>query len=191
MSFNVNTKNNPNRGKCRDCALLQPVSPISWTRSSNPKCTACGGMLDKDKPIFKKKTKNNTFKQKISNKQKKRQSIIRKIHKNYQVYLESDLWQQIRLRVLIRDNYTCRLCGEHANQVHHSNYKPKTLIGRHIDALYAICQFCHKEVEFYPDGTKRTLKQMRKRMKELALQNLNIDLFPSIICDPDASKISG
>jgi 5-methylcytosine-specific restriction endonuclease McrA len=66
--------------------------------------------------------------------------------KNYQGYLDSDLWEMIRKRVLLKDNYRCRCCGGAAYMVHHNSYDKATMEGATIDELYSLCSSCHEWV---------------------------------------------
>lgn len=88
---------------------------------------------------------------------------------NYKAYLKTDLWATIRARVMKRDAHTCRICGEAATQVHHTNYTRAVLTGRCLVALFAICGGCHKFVEFRMDGGKAHLMMdVRRRIRLLA-----------------------
>jgi len=76
----------------------------------------------------------------------------------YRDYLKSDLWAGIRERVLDAANRQCRLCQNVATQVHHRHYGKRTLTGKTLIHLIAVCGACHIEIEF--DGeAKRTRKQ--------------------------------
>lgn len=86
---------------------------------------------------------------------------------NYKDYLASDLWKSIRQRVLERDNHTCRICDEPAYTAHHSNYSGAVLAGRSLVALFAICNSCHKFIEFNQDGSKAHMNEVRKRVRLL------------------------
>lgn len=72
---------------------------------------------------------------------------------NYQEYLHSSLWQEIRARVLRRDRNKCKCCQAKASQVHHGDYSYEFLSGDSLDMLYSLCSECHKSVEF--DGTRK------------------------------------
>ncbi len=101
----------------------------------------------------------------------KRNKRLRKfrIAESYQDYLKSDLWQDVRARVLRRDNGVCRICGGTATQVHHTCYSAAALEGRSLVGLFAICRPCHAFVEFRQDGSKAHLfKDVRKRVRLLA-----------------------
>jgi hypothetical protein len=61
---------------------------------------------------------------------------------NYQEYLKSDYWKEIREKVYKRDNYKCKLCGSKENIcVHHSTYD--NLGNEILDDLITICKHCH------------------------------------------------
>ncbi len=75
---------------------------------------------------------------------------IRKIHgwdnqswwQRYDQYLRSPKWRSLRLQILERDNYTCRLCSTNpATQVHHDTYER---VGHEFcDDLLSVCLSCH------------------------------------------------
>lgn len=89
-----------------------------------------------------------------------RNSLLQKLgFQSYAEYLASDLWMKIRRAVLDRDDRRCRLCGEPTTIVHHIDYSRKTLCGRTLDGLAALCDLCHTKVEFDSDGNKRMLFQ--------------------------------
>lgn len=62
----------------------------------------------------------------------------------YSVYLRSEEWKAIRLRVLMRDNHLCLDCGRKATQVHHLSYAPAVMSGRDDTKLVSLCRKCHK-----------------------------------------------
>jgi hypothetical protein len=78
----------------------------------------------------------------------------------YQEYLKSDLWKQIRAKVLLRDGGLCRLCGKPASCVHHQSYVLNVMSGERLDDLYSVCDPCHLLVEFASDGKKRPFKKV-------------------------------
>lgn len=82
---------------------------------------------------------------------------------SYRAYLASDLWEAIRNRVLARDKYCCRRCGENANQVHHTHYWPEVLRGEDDSYLVALCRFCHQSIEFDGNGEKKPLSRVLNR----------------------------
>lgn len=83
------------------------------------------------------------------------------MNKWYWNYLQSPLWKIIRSRKLSK-NPNCELCGELANQVHHTEYTDDVLDGRDDSKLVSICGPCHKMIEFDIDGNKQTVDQKKK-----------------------------
>lgn len=78
-----------------------------------------------------------------------RDYILRSMgYESYREYLASDQWKAIRLRVLKRDNFRCRVCGERATQVHHNLYRKKELCGQSLKGMRAMCDEHHRQVEF-------------------------------------------
>ena len=52
-------------------------------------------------------------------------------------------WQKLRIKILKRDGYQCRLCGDDAREVDH--IKPKANGGTDDeDNLQALCVACHR-----------------------------------------------
>lgn len=82
---------------------------------------------------------------------------------DYEKYLRSTLWEKIRTWVLERDGSKCRVCHyQHYNprkdgmEIHHRDYGIGTLEGRSDAMLITLCRRCHKKVEHFPDGRRRT-----------------------------------
>lgn len=89
-------------------------------------------------------------------------------YSSYEEYLDSDLWQTIRLRVLERDNHLCRVCDKPerpAACVHHTSYAVSVLKGEDISSLYSLCHGHHLTVEFDSTvpGRKLHLKSVVKK----------------------------
>ena len=82
---------------------------------------------------------------------------------SYREYLKSDLWSDIKRRVLERDGGACRVCGQEAKYVHHDSYGDVTIRGEHIGKLYSLCLRCHGEVEF-EGKRKRDFSSARKAL---------------------------
>lgn len=80
----------------------------------------------------------------------------------YQVYLDSELWREIRKRVMARDKFKCKICDAPAEAVHHVKYDQATMMGATIKHLASICNECHEAVEF-KDGVKLSGGQARQR----------------------------
>ena len=154
-----------------------------WSSHHKQKCDECGGTshlrLRKEKTtnisdvVFDRLVKHLTRRMGSTTKARerlKKWNLVaeakkpRKPHKRgfsyerlgfatYEAYLASDLWGNIRERVLARDVWTCRLCGTAAEVVHHQDYSLETMRGRDITQLFSLCRPCHHSIEF--DGDKK------------------------------------
>lgn len=80
---------------------------------------------------------------------------------SYFEYLNSPLWASIRLRVMGRGLWVCRLCRGRATQVHHLSYSLPVLLGHSLTQLVPLCNGCHERVE-YAGTRKRTLAEARR-----------------------------
>lgn len=67
---------------------------------------------------------------------------------SYTAYQKSDLWSDIRSRVLLRDGGKCQGCESDANQVHHSSYDLETMSGKSLRHLQSSCGSCHMRSHF-------------------------------------------
>lgn len=80
---------------------------------------------------------------------------------SYREYLQSNLWDRIRSRVLRRDRFQCKSCLAPATQVHHRHYAFDVMAGRNIGPLISLCRDCHKQIEFH-NGQKSKLGTANK-----------------------------
>jgi hypothetical protein len=65
----------------------------------------------------------------------------------YSEKLKDPRWQKKRLKILERDNWECRVCGDNksALHVHHRYYLPNTEVWDYPDeALITLCEDCHE-----------------------------------------------
>ena len=53
------------------------------------------------------------------------------------------------------DSKTCASCGGYGIIVHHRSYAPEVLRGEADELLATVCEACHHNIHFKPDGTKR------------------------------------
>lgn len=89
-------------------------------------------------------------------------------YSSYPDYLASPLWAEIRQEVFERDGCICFACGGRANEVHHGDYKLKTLAGETLAGLYSVCGTCHEGCEWVdgikvnPSRATATLKRIRR-----------------------------
>lgn len=66
----------------------------------------------------------------------------------YKDYINSDQWMDRRDEVLKRDNHTCQICGDEAEQVHHLTYAH--FRSEYDFELVSLCRTCHQQ-EYHPD----------------------------------------
>jgi len=80
---------------------------------------------------------------------------------DYKSYLMSAQWGRIRRRVYARAGGKCEGCGERppAN-VHHWSYSIKTLQGKKLQNLEAVCKECHDQFHEEPAQGVKTGRQM-------------------------------
>lgn len=66
------------------------------------------------------------------------------IKKTYSEKLQDPRWQKVRMRILSRDEWKCRLCGDHENtlHIHHDKYHKEPWDADEKD-LKAVCRNCH------------------------------------------------
>lgn len=86
----------------------------------------------------------------------------------YQAYLNSDLWKEIRDRVFAEKGSACLCCGKVAVQIHHTRYKMEDLLGTNLRHLQPVCGSCHREIEFKPNGRKRSRTRVKYEFKKRA-----------------------
>lgn len=61
----------------------------------------------------------------------------------------TDEWNEVRKRILERDKYTCKLCGEKDSklQVHHKYYLKDIKAWQYSDDCYeTLCYLCHSNI---------------------------------------------
>lgn len=87
--------------------------------------------------------------------------------KGYRQYLQTELWEVLRMHAMDRTKGLCEFCGVKASQVHHSSYDISVLMGADLTRLHPTCGDCHTKIEF--DGErKRTFEEARILTEQLA-----------------------
>jgi len=71
--------------------------------------------------------------------------------KNYDDYLGSRRWEELRRMALERADYKCDFCGDPYKAVHHIAY-PKRYKDDHIDNLLVVCGKCHAKLHGIRNG---------------------------------------
>lgn len=67
------------------------------------------------------------------------------MNEEYQEYLNSDIWKEIRRKRLEIDNFQCQICGDPAEHVHHLRYRRNNgVLSPNINSdLVSVCSRCH------------------------------------------------
>jgi len=118
-----------------------------------------------------------------------RDELIKRLgYSSYPHYLRERLWGRIRKRVLDRDEHSCCVCGNLANQVHHRFYTENNLSGIDLNGMVSICAKCHKTAEFrgkrkvslrkannWIDVQKKRRNQPRSDTKRPTIENSAFD----------------
>lgn len=96
---------------------------------------------------------------------------------NYQEYLASDLWKNIRREVYKAKGHDCFLCGNQAQALHHNRYHKNDLTGKRMKFIFPICNLCHREIEFKEKvkiGLPQAVKLFKKKRKKMILAVQNV-----------------
>lgn len=99
---------------------------------------------------------------------------------DYEKYLRTVFWKEIKEWVAERDSYRCIICNSEKSrfcdlEIHHRSYDLEVLEGRNSDMLVSLCPRCHKLIEFYADARKRSCLH-EKDEKYLELVQVYADL---------------
>lgn len=99
-------------------------------------------------------------------------------YKEYQKYIKSQEFQDIKQLVLQRDNYHCMCCGRteadmnskgkhYILQAHHNTYKHLYHEREHLDDLITLCNLCHASIHQCTANMQRFKKTTQIENKEL------------------------
>lgn len=77
---------------------------------------------------------------------------------NYRKFLKDNpYWKKVRRKVLIRDGFSCVICGAKTKlEVHHTSYKINgvTIVGnelQHLDWIVLLCEEHHNDQHMVPN----------------------------------------
>ena len=91
---------------------------------------------------------------------------------NYQAFLRSHYWHQVKQVVLSRDNYTCRCCNTRTHvkrlEVHHITYEHHGDEANHLEDLVTVCGNCHAEIHGKPERWNEGLTPISKPLVKVA-----------------------
>lgn len=93
--------------------------------------------------------------------------LLRLGFSSYELYLQSELWKQIKMRAYKAHGKKCRICGGDAEVLHHKNYRWEIMSGKSLKGLVPLCYNCHNIIEFSKTGWKRTLDGTNNKLAEL------------------------
>lgn len=87
-------------------------------------------------------------------------------YKTYVDYIDSPEWKEKRHSILIRDSYTCQICGNAGNNVHHLSYAH---FGNEYDfELVTLCENCHIK-EYHTKEVENKIEKLMIPPKDLQL----------------------
>jgi len=67
--------------------------------------------------------------------------------RSYAQYLKSELWKEIKSRVVDKYSSQCTICNQFGHTVHHTSYDLSTMKGDDIQHLILLCSSCHFKEE--------------------------------------------
>jgi hypothetical protein len=108
--------------------------------------------------------------------------------KTYSEKLQHPKWQEKRLGILNRDEFTCQYCGDTETMlhVHHIAYSgdPWTVDDKF---LITLCSNCHKMEE---EQIKEAIPTTIKKLKEAGFMSISFDHLPKIFKDTDRGWVT-
>lgn len=107
---------------------------------------------------------------------KRGQNLLKLGFQNYNEYLNSDLWRNIRFAAYQLHGKLCLICKNSATCIHHLDYALDTLKGTNLNSLIPLCADCHEKVEF-DEGKKLSVYEMQVKIKKI-LPYLEVGSIP-------------
>ncbi|AJQ97493.1 HNH endonuclease [Gynuella sunshinyii] len=110
-----------------------------------------------------------------------KEGILDISHMDYEKYLRTVFWKEIKEWIAERDDHRCVICRTEKSkfcdlEVHHRSYELEVLEGRNSEMLVSLCPRCHKLIEFYDDGRKRLcLHEKDEKYHELVQIYINLE----------------
>ena len=103
--------------------------------------------------------------------------------RDYDNYLRSEKWKNIRNQVLERDKYKCKICGTTEKlRVHHKNYENIYQEENALCDLVTLCENCHKELhDFLNSEVCEKTEQELYKLRELYYMKLKEDIINTIV----------
>jgi hypothetical protein len=90
---------------------------------------------------------------------------------DYDQYLRSDQWYEIRDRVLAAARFVCAACFNRATHVHHRDYRPRVLRGEDDSPLVPMCKHHHDVIH----AGNPSWQEIERRLAEIvALKDAEI-----------------
>ena len=101
---------------------------------------------------------------------KERNKMLKELgYNSYDDYRASITWTRIKGKILGIDT-KCAICDKPNCVTHHRSYSKEVLLGEDMTQLIPLCRECHKDVEFFKDGSKRMMDEVEARLV-LLLEN--------------------
>ena len=91
----------------------------------------------------------------------KQTSTLKKSELKKQNEKSKTKWEEVRIKVLERDNYKCVVCGKPATQVHHIHLRSKR-----SDLMYEMCNLVSLCDKHHNHQSKDGLEEVNRRIAE-------------------------